>query len=59
MEIKNFREALKDIHFDTWLVLDLDNTVMTPKIAFGGDAWFEGLFSHVSQKLKWLLRSHH
>ncbi|VEB39388.1 Protein of uncharacterised function (DUF2608) [Legionella sainthelensi] len=50
MEIKNFREALKDIHFDTWLVLDLDNTVMTPKIAFGGDAWFEGLFSHVSQK---------
>ncbi|KTD11881.1 hypothetical protein Lgra_1339 [Legionella gratiana] len=49
-EIKNFREALKDIHFDTWLVLDLDNTVMTPRIAFGGDAWFEGLFSHVSQK---------
>ncbi len=50
MEIKNFREALKDIHFNTWLVLDLDNTVMTPRIAFGGDAWFEGLFSHVSQK---------
>ncbi|QEY53089.1 DUF2608 domain-containing protein [Legionella longbeachae] len=50
MEIKNFREALKDIHFDTWVLLDLDNTVMTPKIAFGGDAWFEGLFSHVSQK---------
>ncbi|WP_058464293.1 DUF2608 domain-containing protein [Legionella cincinnatiensis] len=50
MEIKNFREALKDIHFDTWLVLDLDNTVMTPRIAFGGDAWFEGLFSHVAQK---------
>lgn len=49
MEIKNFHEALKDIHFDTWLVLDLDNTVMTPRIAFGGDAWFEGLFSHVSQ----------
>ncbi|HFF3664250.1 DUF2608 domain-containing protein [Legionella pneumophila] len=49
-EIKKFREALKDIHFDTWLVLDLDNTVMTPRIAFGGDAWFEGLFSHVKQK---------
>lgn len=49
-EIKNFREALKDIHFDTWLVLDLDNTVMTPRISFGGDAWFEGLFSHVLQQ---------
>ncbi len=50
IEITNFREALKDIHFDTWLVLDLDNTVMTHQIAFGGDAWFEGLWSHVAQK---------
>ncbi|MBI2785489.1 MAG: DUF2608 domain-containing protein [Legionella longbeachae] len=50
MEIKNFREALKEIHFDTWFVLDLDNTVMTPRISLGGDAWFEGLFSHIEQK---------
>lgn len=50
MEIKNFQEALKDIHFDTLLVLDLDNTVMTHQIAFGGDAWFERLWSHVAQK---------
>ncbi len=50
MELENFKEALKDIHFDTWFVLDLDNTVMTSLIAFGGDPWFEGLFTHVTQK---------
>lgn len=49
-EIKNFQDALKDTHFDSWLILDLDNTIMTPRIAFGGDAWFEGLFSHVKQQ---------
>ncbi|STY31346.1 Protein of uncharacterised function (DUF2608) [Legionella wadsworthii] len=48
-EIKNFKKALIDIHYNTWLVLDLDNTVMTPRVAFGGDAWFEGLFFHVSK----------
>jgi hypothetical protein len=50
IEIKHIREALKHIHFDTWVVLDLDNTVMTPQIAFGGDAWFEELFTHARQK---------
>ncbi|KTD24965.1 Protein of uncharacterised function (DUF2608) [Legionella lansingensis] len=50
LEIKHFREALKDVHFDTWLILDLDNTVMTPRFALGGDAWFEGLFVHYRQK---------
>ncbi len=49
-EIKNFKEVLeKDIHYDTWVVLDLDNTVMTHRLELGGDAWFNGLFKHLSQ----------
>ncbi|MDR3503855.1 MAG: DUF2608 domain-containing protein [Legionella sp.] len=48
-EIKHVRDALKAIHFDSWLVLDLDNTVMKPRLALGGDAWFEGLFTHCLQ----------
>lgn len=49
-EIKNFKEALNDIHHDTWVVLDLDNTVMTHRIELGGDAWFSGLFKHLSEQ---------
>ncbi len=51
-EIKHFREALedKDIHHDTWVILDLDNTVMTHRLELGGDAWFSGLFKHLSQQ---------
>lgn len=48
-EIKHFRDVLKAIHFDSWLVLDLDNTVIKPRLALGGDAWFEGLFMHCLQ----------
>lgn len=48
-EIKHFRDALKTVHFNSWLVLDLDNTVMKPRLSLGGDAWFEGLFTHCLQ----------
>ncbi|MFJ1269786.1 DUF2608 domain-containing protein [Legionella lytica] len=48
-EIKHFRDVLKAIHFDSWLVLDLDNTVMKPRLTLGGDAWFEGLVTHCLQ----------
>lgn len=49
-EIKNFREALEDIHHDTWMILDLDNTVMTHRLEVGGDAWFSGLFNYLAQQ---------
>ena len=45
-EIVKFKEALKHIHYDTWLVVDLDNTVMTSGVELGGDAWFVGLCEH-------------
>lgn len=48
-EIKYVHEALNEIHYNTWLILDLDNTVMTPCLQLGGDAWFSGLFKHLAQ----------
>lgn len=49
-EINSLKEALKDLHFDTWILFDLDNTVMQSQIALGGDPWFEGLFAEIKQK---------
>lgn len=46
--IEVVHDALKDIHFDSWIVLDLDNTVMESKIDLGGDAWFSSLLLHVA-----------
>lgn len=51
--------SIKEIHdirailnlFDplnTWLILDLDNTVIESRISFGGDQWFTQLMSHAS-----------
>lgn len=50
IEIKHFREALKAIHYNTWFILDLDNTVMISKRELGGDAWFNALFDHLAHK---------
>jgi phosphoserine phosphatase len=50
VQIINVRKALADIHFDTWVVFDLDNTVMTSRLALGGDSFFEGLWAHYLQK---------
>ncbi len=50
LEIQHVREALNDIHYDTWLILDLDNTVMTPRLELGSDSWFGGLFEHFVKK---------
>ena len=47
--IEKFAQALNVISFDTWLVLDLDNTVMEPKDALGGDQWFYSLMKFCSQ----------
>ena len=48
-EIKTIHEALKDISYDTWLILDLDNTVMESRLELGGDAWFSALLTHATQ----------
>ena len=47
--IENFVQVLDVISFDTWLVLDLDNTVMEPIDALGGDQWFYSLMKFCSQ----------
>lgn len=46
-EIKSLHEALKSISFDTWVVLDLDNTVMESMLEVGGDQWFSSIFKHI------------
>jgi hypothetical protein len=49
-EISAAKEALKHFNYDTlkttWLVLDLDNTVMESTLELGSDQWFSVLFSH-------------
>lgn len=46
IEVKTLSEALKSqsITHDTWVVLDLDETVMTSML---GEAWFGAMFAHV------------
>ena len=45
-EIKGIHDALKRVSYNTWLVLDLDKTVMESKLDLGGDQWFTSLMSH-------------
>ncbi len=49
-EIKSVCEILTDIPDDTMLILDLDNTFMTPRLDLGGDAWFMNLITEVVKK---------
>ena len=49
-EIKSVCEILNDIPDYTMLILDLDNTFMTPHFDLGGDAWFTSLISEVVNK---------
>jgi hypothetical protein len=44
-----FREVLKLIQYNSWLVLDLDNTVMEPRCELGSDQWFVELNKHACQ----------
>ena len=53
VESKAIRDILKFIHFNTWLIVDLDNTLMHPlqirgmdeaEGELGSDQWFEKLF---------------
>ena len=48
-EIPNIKAALKNISYDTCLVLDLDNTVMESSLELGGDQWFSGMLKHAIQ----------
>jgi hypothetical protein len=49
-EALKFSEALKEISYNTWLIVDLDNTVMTSRIDLGGDAWFTSLCEHAASQ---------
>lgn len=45
-EISNVKPALKNIHYDSWIFFDLDNTVMESVLELGGDQWFSHLMRH-------------
>ncbi len=47
-EIKAVNDALKRVSYNTWLVLDLDNTVMESSLELGGDQWFTSLLHHAN-----------
>lgn len=42
-------DILKVMGFDSWLILDLDNTVMESRIELGSDQWFTKLIEHAPQ----------
>ncbi|MDP1603843.1 MAG: DUF2608 domain-containing protein [Legionella sp.] len=50
-EILSIKTALKKISYDTWLVLDLDNTVMESVMELGGDQWFTSLLDYAMKVL--------
>lgn len=45
-ESKNIRDILKLVSFNSWLLLDLDNTVIEAIIELGSDQWFTKLIDH-------------
>nr|WP_028387605.1 DUF2608 domain-containing protein [Legionella fairfieldensis] len=45
-ETLTIKTALKNISYDTWLVLDLDNTVMESVLEVGSDQWFTNLVDY-------------
>jgi len=52
-EIKTIREAFrqKQISYDTWFFIDLDNMVMKPKLELGGDPWFNAMLKHANEMI--------
>ncbi|MCH9757024.1 MAG: DUF2608 domain-containing protein [Gammaproteobacteria bacterium] len=46
--ISNIKTALKHINHHTWLVLDLDNTVMESVFELSSDQWFVSLLRHTT-----------
>ena len=52
IEIKNIHEAFEIKDYENlWVLFDLDNTVMWPRLELGGDAWFNCLLTHASQQI--------
>jgi len=49
-ESHSFRDVLKFIKHDSWLLLDLDNTVMESRAELGSDQWFVNLMCLASQR---------
>ena len=47
-EISHVKSSLKNISFDTWVFLDLDNTVMESVLDLGGDQWFSYLMRNAA-----------
>ncbi|MCC5792899.1 MAG: DUF2608 domain-containing protein [Legionellaceae bacterium] len=45
-EILTIKTALKNISYETWLVLDLDNTVMESVLEVGSDQWLTNLVDY-------------
>ncbi len=45
-ESQSILDMLQLISFDTWVVLDIDNTVMEPQFELGSDQWFTKLIEH-------------
>src|SRR3990167_468117 len=49
IETQSIRDMLQLISYDTWLLLDIDNTVMEPLHELGSDQWFVKLIEHACQ----------
>jgi hypothetical protein len=49
VESQSIRDILKLISFDSWVLLDLDNTVMESLLELGSDQWFTQLIEHACQ----------
>lgn len=50
-EITHIRDLLKECHYNTCLVFDLDNTVMESSQELGSDQWFVNLHQYVCQSI--------
>lgn len=50
IEITKFREGLKKIKFNSWVLLDLDNTIHRHVCTLERDEWFDTLFSHAEKQ---------
>lgn len=51
IESKHITDLSKHIGSNTWLLLDLDNTIMGPLLDLGGDGWFEKLMAYACQTM--------
>ncbi|KTD32111.1 hypothetical protein Lmor_2451 [Legionella moravica] len=50
-EVQTIKSALRTISYDTWFVLDLDNTVMESTLELGSDQWFTYLADYALKTL--------